>query len=338
MPSLRPVLSKILLLVSGSGFVSCAAAQIDPPGEYQTIVKEDWSRYPDKNALQGQFGVEGGLHQCTAPDGQGGTKCDPHLPVTDFYDLVSDPIFGKVVRYNGGPHLNTKAKNMPGRVALHGVQLGGEYPHVWVRQYVRFSPNFMTTSRTGGQGGPSYKVMFLRFKGSSARHQFVLDGPRGVQHGGGSPGLTRIGEGTLPAHNVKGMNVQYRTSGWPFPDAYPMIKVPGPSPAAPRGAPFGDGDGEWYEVILHHKTGEGRGEFTMFWRRYTSGGAISPGHWKIDARYIVVQGGQRFPGVTVYTMGINRNRQYDEEMFVYWGPHEVVDGTRHPNPWGMPVY
>jgi hypothetical protein len=28
-------------------------------------------------------------------------------------------------------------------------------------------------------------------------------------------------------------------------------------------------------------------------------------------------------------MGVNRNRQWDEEMYIYWGPHEVVDGSRY---------
>jgi hypothetical protein len=315
--------------------VQRAVAQVsDHP--YATIVKEDWRNYPGKAALQGQFGVEGRLHECTAPDGLGGTKCDPHLPVEQFWDLVTDPLFGKVIRYNGGPELNTKTRGMPGRTALHGVRLRGQYTHVWVRQFVRFSSNYTTTSVTGGQGGPSYKVMFLRYHDSGARHEWTIDGPRGVYHRGGNPGLTRIEQGILPWNNVQVMNRQYRVEGWPFPDVYPMIKVPGPAPSAPPRAPFGNGDGEWYEVVLHHKTVAERGEFTMYWRRYTYHGSVSPGPWKIDAKYLIVQAGQTFRGVSIYTMGVNRNRQYDEEMFVYWGPFEIVDGSKYPNPWGLP--
>jgi hypothetical protein len=58
--------------------------------------------------------------------------------------------------------------------------------------------------------------------------------------------------------------------------------------------------------------------------------------WKIDAKYMIAKPGQVFRGVTVYTMGVNRNRQWDEEMYIYWGPHEVVDGSRYPNPWDLP--
>ena len=312
-----------------------AATQADSGAQYRTIVREDWNQYSDKSALAGKFGVEGRLNACPRSDDRGGTRCDPHLPVTDFYDLIPDPVFGKVVRYNGGPRLNTRAANMPGRVALHGVRLGREFTHVWVRQFIRFSPNFTTTSRTGGQNAASHKIMFLRYRESPARHEFVLDGPRGIHHDGGSPGITRVQEGTLPWHNVVGMNAQYRTKGWPYPDAYPLIKAP-PAPGAPRGAPVGNGDGEWYEIVLHHKTEAERGEFTMYWRRYTSGGTVSPGAWKIDARYIVGKPGQEFRGVTVYTMGVNRNRQWDEDMYIYWGPNEIVDGSRYPNPWNLP--
>jgi hypothetical protein len=313
---------------------SCAAgAQSDSVANYQTIAKEDWSRYSEKGDLAGQFGVEGRLNECGRRNESGGTRCDPHLPVTEFYDLIADPIFGKVIRYNGGPHLNTRATNMPGRVALHGVHLGGEYTHVWVRQFIRFSPNFTTTSKTGGQNAASHKIMFLRYRESPARHEFVLQGARGIHHDGGNPGLTKSSEGTLPWHNVVAINAQYGLTGWPYPDAYPMIKAP--VSALPR-APSGNGDGEWYEVVLHHKTVAERGEFTMYWRRYTLSGAITPGAWKIDARFTMAKPGQVFRGVTVYTMGVNRNRQWDEEMYIYWGPHEIVDGTRYSNPWKLP--
>ena len=317
----------ILALVCGS------AAQTPAPAQYATIVKQDWNTYPDKDALAGQFGVEGGLNACNVPDpATGGTRCDPHLPVTDFYDLIPDPLFGKVLRYNGGPQLNTRLHNMPGRIALHGTRLGAEYTHVWVRQFVRFSSNWTTTSSTGGQGGPSYKVMFLRYKDSPARHQFVLDGPRGVEHSGGNPGLKNLAEGRLPWNNVVTMNAAYGISGWPYPDAYPMIKVP----SSPPRAPAGSGDGEWYEIVLHHKTVAERGEFTMYWRQYTAGGVVSPRAWKIDAWYMLAREGQVFRGVTTYTMGVNRNRQWDEPMYIYWGPFEVVDGNLYPNPWALP--
>ena len=309
-----------------------------PSRGYETLARADWSTYADKAALAGQFGVEGGLNACRAPDPKtGGTRCDPHLPVTDFYDLVEDPLFGKVVRYNGGPQLNTKAKNMSGRTAIHGVSLGSPRTHIWLRQFIRFSPNWTTASATGGQGAADYKAMFLRYANSAARHQVKIGANgRGLEHNGGNPGLAKVGEGTLPWHNVVTLNQQYHISGWPFVDLYPLIRAPGPLSAKFTRAPWGPGTGEWIEVVMHHKTVAERGEFTAYWRQYTVGGQVSPKPWKIDARYVVVRPGQVFRGVSIYTMGVNRNRQYDEPMFIYWGPFEIVDGSQFSNPWNLP--
>ncbi|HEV8600373.1 MAG TPA: Ig-like domain-containing protein, partial [Gemmatimonadales bacterium] len=66
-----------------------------PPGQYQVLVERDWNSYPDKAGVGSQFYVEGGLH----------TQY-PALPVSAFWDLVPDPIFGKVIRYNQDPALN----------------------------------------------------------------------------------------------------------------------------------------------------------------------------------------------------------------------------------------
>jgi hypothetical protein len=306
-------------------------------GSYETLAKVDWSSYPDKAALAGQFGIEGHLNACKTPDRAGGTRCDPHLPAEDFYDLVADPVFGKVIRYNGGPQLNTNARNMPGRTAVHGVDLGGERTHVWVRQFVRFSPNWTTRSETGGQGAPDYKAMFLRYANSPARHQVKFGTTmRGLVHEGGNAGVTKVSEGFLPWHNAVSLKDKYKVKGWGGVDFYPAIKGFA-FPASPsRAAPYGNGNGEWYELIMHHKTVAERGEFTLYWRQYTVGGQVSPQPWKIDARYMTGQAGQAFRGVTTYTMGVNRNRQYDEPMFIYWGPFEIVDGSQYPNPWNLP--
>jgi hypothetical protein len=244
---------------------------------------------------------------------------------------------------------------MAGRVATHQATLGTcasrpnagwwtapngcWYPtHLWVRQFIRFSPNWTTASNTGGQGAADYKTMFLRYFNSAARHDFIVHSIREWWMSGGNPGLTLVDNGSLSWHNVESMNVAYNASGFSSPDLAPMVKpsaldgkcYPAAAPCAPQG------DGEWYEMVMHHKTVGNRGEFTQYLRRYTSGGAVSPGPWRINAHYSVAQTGQVFSGISHYQMGINRNRQYDEVMNHYWGPYEVVDGSQYPNPWGLP--
>jgi len=321
-------------------------APAPPPGAYQTLVRADWKDFTDKAALTGLFGVEGGLN-----------AQPPSLPVTDFYELVDDPVFGKAVRYNGGPQLNITATDMPGRVAVHKVALGSSssvqpdpswwpgpngrfYPtHLWVRQFIRFSPNWTAGSTRGGQGAADYKAMFLRYYNSPARHEFKVANVREWVMGGGNPGLTLVDQGKLSWSSVQSINDQYGVQGYPGVDLYPMVKVTSLSGICyPAGAPCAlEGDGEWYEMVMHHRTVGERGEFSQYLRRYTSGGIVDPGPWRINARYSVALPGEVFIGISHYQMGVNRNRQYDEVMFHDWGPYEVVDGSQFPNPWGLPT-
>ncbi len=341
---------------SVSGKADTSAVKINSvavPGPYATIAQRDWSTYADKSALAGKIGVEGGLQALA-----------PALPVTDFYDLVADSLFGKVVRYLGDPSLNLDATNLtrPGRTATHQIGLahwGSAPPNaswwtpppalstssgavwfptdVWLRQFIKFSLNWTNTSARCGQGGPSYKVMFLRFFSSPARHEFVIDDPRGVEHSVGTTGFAAT-DTPLPITNVLSMDKQYGGSGWPYPDFWPAVSAPGPYPAAPygSGSNWGGGDGEWREIILHHKTLAERGEFTMYWRKYTVAGVINPQPWQITGRLMIGSAGSVWRGLSNYQMGVNRNRCYDEAMHIDWGPYEVVDGSQYPNPWGLP--
>ena len=34
-------------------------------------------------------------------------------------------------------------------------------------------------------------------------------------------------------------------------------------------------------------------------------------------------------------LGANKNKTNDSDMYLYWGPWEVVDGSKYPNPWSM---
>jgi hypothetical protein len=93
--------SAILGSVVGTTSLSITGTPPPPPppsGSYVAFQSKDWSTYADKATLAatGILGVYDQQH----------TLQQPVLPVTDFWDLVSDPIFGKVVRGNGGLNLN----------------------------------------------------------------------------------------------------------------------------------------------------------------------------------------------------------------------------------------
>jgi hypothetical protein len=213
---------------------------------------------------------------------------------------------------------------------------GGWYPpHVWVRQYLRFSPNWTGASNTGGSGGADYKTLFLTYIATTGRHEFKVTNLREwIMGWGGPPGAS----GDLPIHNVQSMNVQYNTSGFHGVDLLPMVKVSAPDGRCfPGNAPCAQaGDGEWYEMVMHHKTTGARGEFSQYLRRYSQNGAVSHGPWRINAHWHEATS-DIFTGINRYMMGVNRNRQYDEVMFHDWGPYAVVDGGVYPNPFNVPL-
>lgn len=345
---------------AASGLADTAAITIGVPtppppgGPYIALYSKDWNSYPDKAALAGVIGVEGGLQ--TAP---------PALPVTAFYDLVADPIFGKVVRYLGDTtlNINTTSTTRPGRTATHSIGLGKKsqinaswwtptclmsptacnvdwFPtDVWVHQFLRFSTTWTSTSATCGQGAADYKTIFLRYWSSAARDElkFGTNG-RGIIVSKGLPGLTMISEGALSNQNAVPMSVQYPgSSGWPGYDGWPLTSAPGPFPSAPYGSGtnYGPGNGQWVEVAIHHKSVGERLEFSVYWRQYTVAGSVNPQAWKIDGHYTQVTTGQVWRGLSNYVMGVNRNRCYDAVMAIDWGPYEVVDGSTYANPWGL---
>lgn len=299
---------------------------------YAVITSKDWSTFATKAALAGLFTVEGGLGNCTAPRSGGGTMCDTHITAEDCYDLVADPIFGKAVKYIGSPSLNTISPLMPGRIATHKVSLGASRFNLWVRQFARFDPSWVSQGQNG-QGQQDYEMMFLRYLGVTGSHKVKVGaGTRSIDHSSNEAGGIFVREGFLPLTNVQSINEICGITNFPCPDVFPIIKVT----STPCGAlPIGDGDGQWYEYILRHRTVGTHGEFTLYWRRYTLNGVLSPGPWKIHSKFKDISA--TWLAVEKYEMGIHRNRQWDAPMNIYWGPYEVVDGSIYFNPFGVPL-
>ena len=41
------------------------------------------------------------------------------------------------------------------------------------------------------------------------------------------------------------------------------------------------------------------------------------------------------PRAAEIMLGANKNKSNPSTMYIWWGPWEVVDGSRYPNPFGM---
>ena len=106
----------------------------------------------------------------------------------------------------------------------------------------------------------------------------------------------------------------------------------------PGNQPFGRvttewNDGEWYEfVILYERTGPRNARQQWWRRRLTRSGAVQPGPWTYSG---IEVSGAPVPRMTGIMLGANRNKNNPRTMHIDWGPWEVVDGARHPDPFGI---
>lgn len=212
--------------------------------------------------------------------------------------------------------------------------------NVWTRLIERFSPDWEIQSAVGGEAAGGVKHLFNRLYNNSGRWANLFQGVRGMSYetSTANGGLTVVATGGLPWGNAAGMNSVYSTSGWPYPDAWPMFHAD----SGPAGAPVGDGDGEWYEIIMHAKLGvDGiapeRNEYTLMWRRLTLSGSYSPGAWKVSASFLTLQTGQQAIPLAKLEVGVYRNRQYDHDMEWDIKLAEIVNGSVYPDPWGVGI-
>jgi hypothetical protein len=262
--------------------------------------------------------VDGGLNKHT----------DPVTVPADYYELISDSVFGKVVRYKGGPWANTtRISTVLGAVATHVVKFP-DIRNVWVRQFVRFSPNYWPRGATPAGHNDSYKLMFLRWDGAGFREAVTFSGAWRIapEYGqGGSGGSVWPGSETpvaTPTPPDGGFANQYDIHSI-FRRSYPTSQM---------------GDGQWYEIVMGHLelaplTGRG----IIAWRKYTVADVVNPQAWTV---YIVdrthTDSTKPWVPANRYDMGVNRNKSFDEDMTWDWGPYDIVDGSRFPNPFKIP--
>ncbi|HEU0051569.1 MAG TPA: hypothetical protein VFQ39_00285, partial [Longimicrobium sp.] len=88
--------------------------------------------------------------------------------------------------------------------------------------------------------------------------------------------------------------------------------------------------GAWWEYIAYwERTGATTGR-QHYWRR-------SPGATTYTYQGFTEDGNTE-PRVAAVQLGGNLGRAPAATQYVYWGPWEVVDGTKYPNPFGLPNF
>ena len=221
--------------------------------------------------------------------------------LADHLALVPDPTFGRVAR------ITQPADPSPNPSGGFSPQLRRKFPgpldDVWLRFRVKFSPGWTTRGPYPRGAANSYKLAFLRWHDSDGRVQIEFTNTDDYDLGVHLPGI-RCTSLRLPGSQEFGE----ATTEW-------------------TGA-------EWWEYVMHYERLSPTVMRVSWWRRpLTRSGVVVQNAFVFLG---VERTCTRAPQVSGIALGINKNKTTPVTQYIYWGPWEVVDGARYPNPFGLP--
>jgi hypothetical protein len=204
------------------------------------------------------------------------------------------------VKYNG--HATMKYSQLGGSAGSPwlGVRLPAPLKHIWYRVTVRFSPGFTTTG-TLTNSANAYKMLSWGWSG------FGLDGSGRLE-------ITNTTQYELYENVQKGPSL-----------------IGGGSYLQAGNVSTEWTDGGWYDYIIEVDHSQPTGAIRL-WR---SRDGQSPVYQGLATEKM--NDGSSMPALTDISVGLNFNqvRAPNQNQAVWWGQWEVVDGTQHPNPFGL---
>ena len=219
----------------------------------------------------------------------------------DHVALVADPTFGFVAR------ITQPADNDPATRGGFSPELRRMLPtpldDVWFRFRVKFSPGWTTAGPYPAGWANSYKVAFILWKDFSGRAEVEFSNTRQYILGVGVRGV-RCSEIRLPGSTSFGSV----TTEWT--------------------------GGEWWEFVMHYERIAPDRLRQSWWRRpLTRAGRLVENPFTFQG---VEAACATAPAVRGISLGANKNKASPTTQYVYWGPWEVVDGAKYPNPFRLP--
>lgn len=222
--------------------------------------------------------------------------------VYEQVDLVPDPVFQQVVRIEFEANRGTDGQ---------APQLKKKFSpldDMWYRWRMRYQPGWTTAGPDPAGHANSYKIAFWTWPSNDGRGQLEISNTTEY--------ITGLGVMADGVYN-----------------RYQEQLLPGSAPDFGRVTTEWT-DGEWWEFVVHYRRTSPTSAENAYWRRrLTHGGAVSPGPWVYHGYAIW---GAPVPPVSAVQLGANKNKNNPLTMYIYWGPWEVVDGSRFSNPFKVP--
>jgi hypothetical protein len=223
--------------------------------------------------------------------------------VYDYVDLVPDPTFGQVVRIHF-------ARSSQQGLAPKARASFAPLDKMWYRFRVKWQPGFTTKGANPPGHANSWKMAFWTWEGYWSRGQIEFSNTN---------------------EYILGFSVQDPSNGQYI--DYTRAPLPGDQDWGHVTTEWTDG--EWWEYVAYwEKTGPTTARQHWWRRRLTNNGVIAQNPFTYTGRSYA---GATTPRVRGIDLGANKNKSNDADMYLFWGPWEVVDGSEHPNPWNMDV-
>jgi hypothetical protein len=293
-----------------------AQPQIPPPGDYETVIADDWSDLP--------IGAGGDLGIQQALKARDFFTYLNHPFEPEFTELVefpgefaamvvADPVIGKAIRITQGgttDGVSAPVKLKDGVTNLpRTVQAGAVFRPLtkcWYRSLVRFQPGWLAEGVPSGMG--DWKMQFID-----------------------------LGDGSQMRITCQGDAFLYkRQTGQHGPlDGHTNLIHPDPAQRWMLGSKTGDQtDGHWVEFVMYMEILSPTEYRTRWWRRVRSRGGVL-----VDEPFMIrgdhFSAAQNLAPAEGIKLGVNMNERPFSSQFAYFGPYEVVDGEAYPDPWGL---
>jgi uncharacterized protein YjdB len=226
-----------------------------------------------------------------------------YLPgdVYNYVDLVPDQTFGQVVRVH---FAQSSQEGYAPKITASFAPLD----KMWYRFRVRWQPGFTTKGANPAGYANSWKMAFWTWEGYQSRGQIEFSNTN---------------------EYIMGMSVREPSTGAYV--RYTETELPGSQSWGKTTTEWTDG--QWWEYVVYwEKTGATTARQHQWRRRLTNNGVVANNAYTyIGWSY----SGATTPRVRAIDLGANKNKSNDADMYLFWGPWEVVDGSVYPNPWAM---
>lgn len=230
---------------------------------------------------------------------------DAKRDVYQFVELAQDPVMGQVARITFPQNRGSQGSSP--RIEK---KLPAPVGDLWYRWKMKYEPGWTTVGPDPAGAANSYKVAFFTW-----------------ESGFGGRGELEFSNST---QYITGVGVQDGAGRY---YQYTEALLPGSAPDFGAVSTEWSG-GEWWEYVIHFKqTGPDEAVYQYWRRRLTSAGKLAPSGWTYHGMALA---GAPAPRVAAVELGCNKNKSNPITMHIDWGPWEVVDGARYPNPFGMP--